>query len=113
MSLALLIASLVATAIGTIPGVPSPVGIAAGSISSILGVLLRNGVGTSSSASTTTLVIASLQALVAQLKNTVGLSPAALADVTLLDDALTAAIAQNSAILSVDPTKLLPIAPIG
>jgi hypothetical protein len=112
MSLALLIASLVATAIGSIKGIPGTIGTAVGSISSVLGVLLKNGVGTSSQASTSTLVIASLQAVIAQLKNTAGLPAEALADITLLDDALTAALSQQATIVSVDPTKLQPITPI-
>jgi hypothetical protein len=112
MPLALLIASLVATAIGTIPGIPTGIAAATGSISSVLGVLIKNGVGSSSSASASTIVIASLQAIIAQLKNTQGLPASALADITLLDDALTAAVAENAAIVSVDPTKLLPITPV-
>jgi hypothetical protein len=112
MSLALLIASLVATALGSIKGVPSEIGTITGSISSVLGVLFKNGVGTPAQASTTTLVIASLQALIAQLKNTPGLSADALTDITLLSDALAAAVTQNATITTVVPTNLQPITPI-
>ena len=112
MSLALLIASLIGTAIQTIPGIPAALAAAAGSISSILGVLLKNGVGTSVTATTTSIVLASLQALVTQLKATTGLPASSLADLVLLEDALAAALAQNATITSVDPTKLQPITPL-
>jgi len=111
MSLALLIASLVSSAIQTIPGLPSEIATAAGSIASVLGVLIKNGVGSGTvTASTQSIVLASLSALVTQLKATGGLSASALADITLLQDALTAAL--NVKITSVDPTQLQPIAPM-
>jgi hypothetical protein len=110
MSLALLIASLVATAIGSIKGIPGTIGTAIGSITSVLGVLIKNGVGTSATAPTESIALAALAAVIAQLQADTSLSAEAKADLTLLSDALTAALSVK--VTSVDPTKLQPITPV-
>jgi hypothetical protein len=108
-SMALLIASLVAPAIGTLPGLPKEIGTAISAIVATIGVLIKNGIG-SGQAVTETAVLATLAGVIAQLKNTPGLSASALADVAVLDDALNAALGLK--VTSVDPAQLQPITPV-
>jgi len=110
MSLALLIASLVASAISGLVGLPSGLSTSINAIISVIGVLIKNGVGVSTT--TESLVLTTLAGVIAALKATPGLPQAALNDIAILDDALNAALAQQSATTSVDPTKLNPITPL-
>lgn len=110
MTLALLIASLVSAAIGSLPNLPKNLLTALNAITATLGVLIKNGIGTSGTPTTVTLVISTLQAVIVELKAQPGLSQDVLNDIAVLGDALAAAVAAN-AITSVDPTKLNPIAP--
>ena len=113
MSLALLIASLVASAIGTIPSIPAALKTAISAISATLGVLIKNDIGVAGTPTTVSLILATLQEVVVQLKSVEGLSGSVLADIAVLDNALTAAVAANTAAgQKVDPTQLQPIAPV-
>jgi hypothetical protein len=111
MSLALLIASLVSAALGSLPNLPKNFIAALGAITATLGVLIKSGIGTAGTPTTITLVISTLQAVIAELKAQPGLSQEVLDDIAVLSDALAAAIAANS-ITAVDPTKLNPITPV-
>lgn len=109
MSLALLIAQLIASAVGGLPGLPKDIGTALGAIVATIGVLVKNGLGSGQPA-TEAIVLATLAGVIAQLKATPGLDGAALADIAVLDDALNAALSVK--LTSVDPAALQPIAPV-
>jgi len=112
MSLALLIASLVATAIQTLPGLPSKIGTILGSVSATLGVIIKNGIG-SGTPVTVTVVLATLQGVIAELKTVPGLNQTVLDDIAILETALQAALtADAAAAVKVDPTLLQPITPV-
>lgn len=111
MQLALLIASIVASAIGTVPGIPAGLTVAINAITATLGVILKNGLGTSAP-TTVSVVLATLQGVVAELRTVPGLNQSALTDIAVLEDALAAALAQHTATKSVDPAQLLPILPV-
>lgn len=104
MSLALLIASLVATALQTIPGIPSAVATGINSLSAVLGVILKNGVPTSLNAAA---ILTTLSAAIVALKSQPGLSQAILSDIQVLEDAVQAAFAADAhASQQVDATTL-------
>lgn len=110
MNLALLIASLVATALTTVPGIPAGVGIALNAITSSLGVIIKSGVTTNVS---TSVILATLTGVIAELKQQPGLPQNVLNDIQILDNALQAALAADQqAQVKVDPTALHAEKPI-
>lgn len=112
MSLALLIATLVSTAIAGVPGISPAAKAALDAIASTLGVISKSGLGTGTPA-TVSVVLATLSEVITELKATPGISQTVLADIAVLEDAVAAALAADKeAAASVDPTKLLPIAPV-
>lgn len=109
MNLALLVGSIIASALGTIPGIPAAMGIALNAVTASLGVILKNGLGTTAPL-TISVVLATLQGIIAQLKTVQGLPQESLNQISVLEDALAAAL--NLHITSVDPAALKPIAPV-
>jgi hypothetical protein len=112
MSLALLIASIVASALTSVPGIPSGLGVALNAIVSSLGVIIKSGIGSGTSINAS-VVLATLSGIVAQLKTQPGLSQAALADIQILADALQASLtADAQALVKIDPTLLHQETPV-
>lgn len=109
MNLALLISSLVAAAIGGLPNLPKGIVTAISAITGTLGVILKNGLGTTSP-TTISLVLATLQGVISELKTIPGLSQPILDQIAVLEDALAAALSLH--LTAVDPSQLQPITPV-
>lgn len=112
MSLALLIASIVAGTMTTLPGLPAGVATALNAITTSLGIIIKNGIGQGTPV-TTNLILATLTGIIQQLRTQPGLPQNVLDDIQLLDNALSAALAADKdAQIQVDPAKLQRIDPL-